>query len=406
MFTAERIQSATVVVPPVNRRSLGRVPRRSTAIGAVLTAVALVSGCADFPEQHTQDWREQPSLRPQAGPEPRVEGQEEPPPSGKRSSSRPDQPEDCSDPDPAVIATCLDPVGAVAALPGGNSALVGERDTGRVLRVSDGKQPEEIARVQVDPTGGGGLTGLTLSPSYAEDGLAYAYVTTPTDNRVVRIAPGDPPDPILTGVPRGSSGNAGAITADGSNSLIVATGNAGSAEQAADRSVLAGKVLRIDPFGEPAEDNPDPTSPVISTGLSAPGGVCASNRDEAFWVTDRKADREVLHRITPGQREEAPAWSWNGHPGVSGCAAAGGTLIVALTEEAAVYTMRPGPQGTFTGEPQPALEDTYGRFSAAASGPNGLLWLGTSNKTGGEPVSSDDRVIRVEPPSGGAAGKE
>ncbi|WP_245556144.1 PQQ-dependent sugar dehydrogenase [Actinopolyspora mortivallis] len=390
-----------------NREPRGRVPGRYAVAGAVLTALALVGGCADFPEQHPRSWREQPSLRPQAGPEPRVEGEEQEPPSGERPRSRPEQPpEGCTDPDPAVVATCLAPVGAVAALPGGNSALVGERTTGRVLRVHTGRPTEEITRIPVDPTGGGGLTGLSLSPSYAEDGLVYAYVTTETDNRVVRIAPGDPPEAVLTGIPRGPSGNGGAITVGGRDSLIVATGDAGSPERASDPENLAGKLLRIDSFGEPTEDNPSPDSPVVSTGLTTPEGVCAAERGTAFWVTDRGSDREILHRLVPGEETGPPAWSWRDNPGISDCATVGASLVVTLSGQQAVSTMRPGPEGTFTGEPQRGLEDTYGRFSAAAGGPDGMLWLGTSNRNGGDPVSSDDRVIRVEPPSGGGGGKE
>ena len=39
----------------------------------------------------------------------------------------------------------------------------------------------------VDTAGDGGLLGLALSPTYAEDGLVYAYLSTATDNRVVRL---------------------------------------------------------------------------------------------------------------------------------------------------------------------------------------------------------------------------
>ena len=39
----------------------------------------------------------------------------------------------------------------------------------------------------------------------------YAYISTPTDNRVIRIADGDVPKPILTGIPKGASGNTGAL---------------------------------------------------------------------------------------------------------------------------------------------------------------------------------------------------
>lgn len=305
-----------------------------------------------------------------------------------------------------MVATCLDPVGAITVLPQGQGALVGERRTGRILRVGEGHAPVEIARVPVDPAGGGGLTGLTLSPSYDEDQLVYAYVSAPADNRVVRIAPGDPPEPILTGIPRGPSGNSGAITTDGKGALLVATGNAGSPDLAADPASLAGKVLRIDAFGQAAAGNPVPGSPIVSSGLISPGGLCATREGSAYWVTDRGGDQGALYRVRPGQPLADPDWTWRDRPGVSDCVAAPGLVVVALTDASALYTMHPVPQGGFTGQPRKAMVDTYGRFSAASLGPKGLLWLGTANKEGGSPVSSDDRVIRIKPPSGSAAGKD
>lgn len=304
-----------------------------------------------------------------------------------------------------MVATCLAPIGDIAVLPTGSSALVAERETGRVLRVRRNGETTQLARVEVDGAAGG-LSGLTLSPTYAEDQLAYAYATTATDNRVVRIAPGEPPEPILTGIPRGARGNSGAITTDGNGALLVATGNAGSPDKANNPAGLAGKVLRIDAFGAPATDNPDPTSRVVASGLSAPLGLCGSAAAGGAWVTDRTAERDVLYQVEPGEPLGDPAWLWRDRPGVSGCVATPRLLIVTLADAAAVYTMRPGPEGTFTGEPQPALRNTYGRFSAATLGPRGMLWLGTANKDGGDPVSSDDRVIRIEPPAGGAAGKD
>ena len=52
-------------------------------------------------------------------------------------------PDGCKDYNPAVIGTCLSTVVAVAALPGDGrdpAALVGERDTGRILRVKRGAE--------------------------------------------------------------------------------------------------------------------------------------------------------------------------------------------------------------------------------------------------------------------------
>ena len=102
-----------------------------------------------------------------------------------------------------MIATCLAAPWGLAPLPDGESALVGERTTGRILQVAAGTEPALVAQIDgIDASGDGGLLGLALSPSYDEDGLIYAYVTTDTDNRILRIARGDTPKAIFTGIPK------------------------------------------------------------------------------------------------------------------------------------------------------------------------------------------------------------
>ena len=169
-------------------RVLGRVWRVG---GAVLLAVAL-AGCATFPDDGPRDWRERQENVGELGGPPLV-GDPVPPSPPPQAPQNGGPASGCTDPDPQVVATCLDPVGAIAVLPDGESALVAERTTGRVLRVQRGLAPVPVTTVPTDPSGGGGLTGLVLSPGYAEDQLVYAYVSTPTDNRVVRIAAGEPP---------------------------------------------------------------------------------------------------------------------------------------------------------------------------------------------------------------------
>ena len=73
-------------------------------------------------------------------------------------------------------------------------------------------------------TGGdGGLLGLALSPTFAQDGLLYAYVSTATDNRVVRLPLGGTPNPVLTGIPHGAVHNGGGLLFDSSGHLLVGT---------------------------------------------------------------------------------------------------------------------------------------------------------------------------------------
>lgn len=392
-------------------------PRRARAPRAVAgAAVALMglSACATFTAQPPpQSWQAQAPLSPQEAPEPDAggpDGGSGPVAGGAEPPTSVPPPDGCTDYHPAVLATCLDTVAAVAALPGDGSnptALVGERATGRVLLVRKDAEPVLVATIPVDATTDGGLTGLALSPSYAEDQLVFAYVTTPTDNRLVRIAPGDVPKPVLTGIPRGPSGNRGALALDHRGALLLATGSAGDAAAAADPASLAGKVLRLNAAGRPAEGNPTPGSAVVASGLLSPGGLCSSLDGSRTWVTDRSPTGDVLYRVEPGKPLGAPAWTWSDHPGAAGCASTAQTLWVAMSAAGHLQHLPQAPDGTFTGKPQIALAgvDGFGRVSGMDLMTEQLAVAGTVNKRGGQPVSSDDRalVILVEQVGGGGS---
>src|SRR5919197_5321336 len=108
---------------------------------------------------------------------------------------------------PAVktIATGLQVPWGIAFLPNGD-ALVSERTTGRILRIpKGGGKPHTAMRVPGVDTGAGegGLLGLAVSPTYADDHLVYAYFTSSSDNRIVRFRLGGRPQAILTGLARG-----------------------------------------------------------------------------------------------------------------------------------------------------------------------------------------------------------
>src|SRR5262245_28620727 len=126
-----------------------RAPGTGVAVsGALLAVVTLATGCARFSDE-PKEWHPQDQLTPQAAPNPELPGDE----GAAGGESRPEQPEPsevpppngCKDYNPAVIGTCMSTVVAVAALPGDGrepSALVGERDTGRILRVKRGADPQ------------------------------------------------------------------------------------------------------------------------------------------------------------------------------------------------------------------------------------------------------------------------
>jgi glucose/arabinose dehydrogenase len=380
------------------------------AVPVLLVAVALLGGCAvtpTFPERDAGPFHAKLDIGSEAGPGPQIPGPSSTPGPNAPGRPPPGPPRGCTDPDPQVVATCLEPISALVVLPG--SAPVGlaaERTTGRILQVQRQRPNQEIATLAVDPAGDGGLTGLALSPSYSEDELIYAYITTPVDNRVVRIAPGDLPKPVLAGIPRGPTGNAGALAVDSHGMLLVATGDAGNPAAAENPQSLAGKVLRIDTFGHPAPGNPA-GSKVLVSGVHAPGGLCIDPLTDELWVTDRVPDHDLLRRVQPGRPLGRASWTWPGSSGAAGCVVMVGRIQVVFTSGAPMFAVGIGPNGTFIGPPLQIPLERYGRVAAAALSPNGrMMWLGTVNKTAATPISSDERVFVLPDPVGPGGGHD
>nr|CTQ92242.1 Glucose/sorbosone dehydrogenase, lipoprotein LppZ [Kibdelosporangium sp. MJ126-NF4] len=320
-------------------------------------------------------------------------------------------PEGCKDFSPAVVGTCMDTIDAVAPFPNSDppAGLAGERKSGRVLQVQQGSTPNPVITLPVDGTTDGGLSGLALSPTYTEDQLVYAYITTPTDNRVVRFTAGDAPKPVLIGIPRGPSGNRGALTRDRSGSLLVATGNAGNPALAADPKSLAGKLLRIDTSGKPAKGNPDPSTAVIASGLHTPAGICVG-LDSRPWVTDRSAQEDAIFRVDPGKPLGNPVWRWPDKPGVAGCVVTPALLMVATSVAGNMQNLPLNPEGVITAKPTVTMQDKegFGRLGAMAVLNPSTALAGTVNKSGGTPVSSDDRavLIAIVPSNANGGGKD
>ncbi|WP_067711117.1 PQQ-dependent sugar dehydrogenase [Nocardia yamanashiensis] len=367
------------------------VGARRVVLGVTLGAV-LLSGCGRFDDRASSPFTTEPSWQ---DAEPETKDSKAPPTSAKR----PDLP--CVDPDTAVVISCLDTTGGVVVLPDGVHGLVAERLTGRILKVEatdEGAPPDpiEIARLDVDGSGDGGLTALALSPSYPEDGLIYAYITTGSDNRVVRLSTenGGAPKPVLTGIPKGATGNRGSLDFHTGSKMLVLTGDAGNPGAAADNGSLAGKLLGLDTA-------PGAAPEVMASGIGVAGGVCSDHVD-SIWVTDRTATEDRLQRIAP-DGSITKAWTWQDHPGVAGCAAATDGVAIALTNQKALaLALADKNTHAVTAAPSLLAQDKYGRLDGASPAGNGIVWVSTVNKTDGQPNQYDDRVVRISVnPQGG-----
>jgi glucose/arabinose dehydrogenase len=352
----------------------------------VLCAALLVgSGCARFDDAQSQPFTTEPELAP--GP---TSTPPPPPP-------LPPKPFPKACPAPGVMQGCLDSTSGLIMGPDSQSAIVAERITGAVKDVSVRAEPKVKMVIPVDPTGDGGLMDIVLSPTYSQDRLMYAYITTPTDNRVVRIADGDIVKPIMTGIPKGASGNMGALIFTSPTTLVVLTGDAGDPAQAADPGSLAGKVLRIE---QPTTVNQAPQTTALS-GMGAGGGMCIDPSDGSLYITDRTPTADRLQRITEDSKVST-VWTWPDRPGVAGCAALDGTVLVNLVDTKQTVAVRLAPDtGAVTGEPEVIRQDTRGHAWALQLAPDGNVWGATVNKTAGDAEKLDDVVFPLFPQGGG-----
>lgn len=377
------------------RNTSRRTRRAASATLALAFAASVLSGCADFDESTASPFTPEPTIQSnvEVAPQNPQPSTTTAPPIAPRGPLGP-----CVDADPAVIATCLDTTGGLLTLPDGNSGLVAERRTGRILQVAPGQIPVEVAKIDVDGSADGGLLDIALSPTFVEDNLIYAYVTTGSDNRVVRIAPGDTAKVVLGGIPRGANGNRGSLEFAAPDQLMVLTGDAGNPAAANDPASLAGKLLRVRSL---APNATPPRPDVVLSGIGNGGGVCVEP-GIATWVTDRTALEDRLQRVGADGTVTAPAWTWPDRPGVGGCVAVQGVVAVALGAGKAVASLATDPgTGAITTPPGAVAKDTYGQLEGLALGADGLLWVSTVNKSAGEPGPNDDKVVKIPMPSGG-----
>lgn len=312
-----------------------------------------------------------------------------------------------------VLTTGLEAPWGVAFLPGGD-ALVTERDSARILRVpAAGGSPTEVQRLsEVDGGGEGGLLGIAVSPTYARDGLVYVYYTTAEDNRIARMRLGQPPQPIVTGIPRSGIHNGGRLTFGPDGYLYAGTGDASESGRSQDVASLGGKVLRMTAAGRPAPGNPFGDSLVWSKGHRNVQGL-AFDSARRLWASEFGQNRfDEVNRIEPGRdygwptvegasddtRFAPPLITWStSEASPSGAAISGNTLYVAALRGERLWQVPLDGQGG-VGTPRALLEGEYGRLRAVTVAPDGALWVLTSNRDGrGDPVDDDDRILRVVP---------
>jgi glucose/arabinose dehydrogenase len=316
-----------------------------------------------------------------------------------------------------VAATGLQVPWGLAFLPDG-SALVSERVTARIMQVRPGAAPTQVATVSgVSASGEGGLLGIAVSPTYAQDQWVYAYFTAASDNRLVRFRLSAPQTQqvLLSGVPKGSVHNGGRLAFGPDGMLYVTTGETGNTGNAQNLSSLGGKILRMTPDGGVPSGNPFGGSLVYSYGHRNVQGLAWDPQGRLYATEFGQDTWDEINQIVaggnygwptcegrcgnPSFRDPIVTWT-TAEASPSGLAYANGTLFAAALRGARLWTV-PLTGAGGAGTPAAELQGAYGRLRTVAVGPDGWLWLATSNRDGrGTPVAADDRIIRI-PPAGG-----
>jgi glucose/arabinose dehydrogenase len=311
---------------------------------------------------------------------------------------------------------------------------------GRVRVIVGGKlQAKPVATIaEAVQSGESGLMGMTLSPRFSENHLLYlAYAYRDGGEQYVRVASfhessGTLADQktLIEKIPSAHFHSGCRLGFGPDGKLYITTGDATRKAQAQDLASLGGKTLRIDEDGSIPQDNPfvgragargeiwsygqrnsqgldwQPGTGLLfetehgPSGNDAPGGgdevnIIEKGSNYGWPLVHHRATREGM--VSP-LLEYTPAVAPSGCTFYRGTAIpqlAGNFLFACLRGECLIRVMLNGR--SVVGQER-LLEHSYGRLRDVVEGPDGALYVATSNRDGrGSPAANDDRILRLVP---------
>lgn len=323
-----------------------------------------------------------------------------------------------------VIAENLEVPWALAFLPDGR-LLITERP-GRIRMMDkEGKLlAEPVAKVEkVAAYGEGGLMGMAIHPDFENKPYVYIYYTYSTDknitlNRVSRLKFEDnqlkDEEFIVDVIPGATFHIGGRIKFGPDNLLYITTGDAKEPSLAQNKNSLAGKILRVTDQGKAASGNPFGTL-VYSYGHRNPQGIAWF--EGKLWETEHGPTHELgccrdeINFIEVGKNYgwpiilgdtkqvgmQVPAL----HSGVdetwapAGAAVLGDSMFFAGLKGTALYEAALKTSPIILKE---HFKEEFGRLREVVLGPDGYLYVTTSNRDGrGKPQSGDDKILKIDP---------
>lgn len=340
-----------------------------------------------------------------------------------------------------IVVEHLEVPWSIAFLP--NKDMIVSERSGKLRLVKGGALvPEPIANVPTSADKESGLLGIALHPKFEENGFLYAYYTVKKGGRPVNqiaryVLERDgsrtrEAKVIFDDIPAESRHDGGRMKFGGDGMLYVGTGDAGEPGISQDPKNPGGKLLRLTPDGATPPDNPIPGSPAYLLGIRnlqafdrlddgrivladhGPSGEMGRKGHDEVSIADRGANlgwpgtwgcERRANVVTPlvvwddasppgggvlYRGDAIPAWK-------------GSFLVGSLKgEHLARIAFDPARRRATMQEVYlrgPRGKGGYGRLRDVVTGPDGAVYVTTSNCDGrGECPVGKDAILKITGP--------
>lgn len=334
-----------------------------------------------------------------------------------------------------LVAKGLNVPWGLAFLPDGDM-LVTERPGVVRIVTKDGELLPPVASPEVSKSGEAGLLGLVLHPDFAKNRMFYVYLTGESDghdeNRVERYILAEDRSRatldkvIFSGIPSAQYHDGGRLRFGPDGMLYIGTGDSREPSLSQDSNSRAGKILRVTPDGAVPPDNPIPANPMFIKGIRNTQGFDWLDATTLI-VSDHGPSGEYKGRSGHDEVSVAHAGDNLGWPTIYACEAGDGLVSPAITWKTA---NPPGGAAIYRGDSIPAWkgavlvgglkskhlhllrfsadwkleshemylsgDDGFGRLRDVIMGPDGHLYVTTSNCDGrGDCGDDKDRILRI-----------
>jgi len=280
---------------------------------------------------------------------------------------------------------------------------------------------DPLATLRVANVFGGGLLGIAVHPAFDNNHFIYVYYTYEKDgtlwNKILRITELnnklDAAKTIFDNIPGSVYNNGGIIKFGPDGKLYVGTGSVSeSSHGSQDIQSLEGKILRLNDDGTIPDDNPFSNSPVFSFGHMNPKGLGWNNEGSLFVTEMGPSKNDEINLVQSGGNYGWPEQECSGNeefidpiicydPAIEpgGIAFYYGDkikldnpLVLASLRASQLFNLEIDDEV----KSQTSILSGIGRIRDVAIGPDGHLYLITSNTDGkGFPDASDDKLLRI-----------